>query len=105
MSQQPIDLNIKFNGSYQFFRWILLKYKKELPYCGYVSHFALENNYCVSSSKDWKHYGVGYRVWNLLHKDLTIAFLMGKIPVANIYELQKMYEAWKKDDTKTFKDL
>lgn len=95
MNQQPIDLNIKFNGSYEFFRWILLKYKNELPYCGYASHFALQNNYCVSSPKDWKHYGVGYRVWNLLHKDLTIAFLMGKIEKANIFELQEIYNQLK----------
>lgn len=89
--QQPIDLNIKFKGSYELLCWILKKYKNELPYNGYIGHFATANNYYFTCSKEWKRYGVNYKVWNLLHKDLTIAYLMNKIEIANLNELQKIY--------------
>lgn len=104
IGDKSIDLNLHFNGSYSLFRWILRKYKKELPYNGEVKQFALANNYCPKICDHWRNYGVGYRVWNLLHKDLTIAFLMNKINVSNIYDLQNMYEAWKKDDTISIND-
>ena len=102
---KSINLNIKFNGSYNLFKWILNKYRDQLPYNGEVKQFAINNNYCPNICDQWRNYGVGYRVWNLLHKDLTIAFLMNKIEIANVFELQTQHENWKKDDTKTFKDL
>ena len=99
INSKKIDLNIKFNGSYYLFRWILKKYKNELPYIGQIKQFALQNNYVAGVCDQWRNYGVGNRVWNLLHKDLTILYLTNKIQVANLFELQKMYNAWKKDDT------
>lgn len=92
LSNQPaIDLNIKFKGSYELLCWILKRYKKELPYSGYIGHFATANNYYFSCSKEWKRYGVNYKVWNLLHKDLVIGYLMNKIEVANLNQLQEIY--------------
>lgn len=95
----PIDMNIKFSGSYYLFLWILRKYKKELPYNGEVKQFALANNYSFKICDQWRNYGIGYRVWNLLHKDLTIAFLMGRIEIANLEDLRSSYEDWKKNDS------
>jgi hypothetical protein len=96
---EKVDLNIKFNGSYYLFRWILKKYKNDLPYNGQIKQFAIQNNYGAGVCDQWRNYGVGNRVWNLLHKDLTILYLTNKIQVANLFELQKLHEAWKKDDT------
>ena len=86
-----MNINIKFNGSYLFFRWILQNYKKQLPYNGEIKQFAITNNYCPNICDQWRNYGVGYRVWNLLYKDLIISFLMGKIETADVYELEKIY--------------
>lgn len=105
INNNPIDLNVHFNGSYKLFKWILKKYKKQLPYNGNVKDFAVSNNYCPQISDHWRYYGVGHRVWNLLHKDLTILFLMNKIEIANLNELKNMFEAWKKDDSKGLNDL
>ena len=98
INSEKVDLNIKFNGDYYFFRWILKKYKNELPYNGQIKQFAIQNNYNNGACDQWRDYGVGNRVWNLLHKDLTILYLTNKIQVANLFELQKLHEAWKKDD-------
>ena len=86
-----MNINIKFNGSYLLFRWILQKYKKQLPYNGEIKQFAIENNYCPKICDQWRNYGVGCRAWNLLNKDLAISFLIGKIDNANVYDLEKMY--------------
>jgi len=43
---KEINLNIKFNRSYIFFKWILQKYKTQLPYNGEIKQFAITNNYC-----------------------------------------------------------
>lgn len=102
---KPVDLNIKFNGSYYLFLWILKKYKNQLPYNGEIKQFALANNYCPKICDQWRNYGVGNRVWNLLHKDLTIACLMNKIEIANVFELEKMYNEWKKDDSRSLKEF
>lgn len=91
INTNPIDLNIKFNGSYPLFKWILQKYKTQLPYNGEVKQFAIQNNYCPKMSCQWRNYGVGFRVWNILHKDLTIAFLINKIEITNVYELEKIF--------------
>jgi hypothetical protein len=86
-----ININIKFNGSYLFFRWVLQHYKNQLPYNGEVKQFAIENNYCPKICDQWRNYGVGYRVWNLLHKDLIISFLIGKIDCADFYDLEREF--------------
>jgi hypothetical protein len=99
INSEKVDLNIRFNGSYYFFRWILKRYKNDLPYNGQIKQFAIQNNYNNGACDQWRDYGVGNRVWNLLHKDLTILYLTNKIQVANLFELQKLHEAWKKDDT------
>ena len=96
---KSLNLNIKFNGSYYFLHWVLKKYKTQLPYNGELKQFALQSNYSEKSIDKWRVFGVGNRVWNILHKDLTILYLTNKIPIANLFELEKMYESWKKDDT------
>lgn len=102
--EKNLNLNIKFNGGYYLLRWILKKYKNELPYNGQIKYFALQNNYSEKSVDAWRNCGVGNRVWNILHKDLTILYLTNKIEVANLFELEKMHEAWKKDDTISIND-
>lgn len=82
---------IKFSGSYQFLRWVLYKYKAELPYKGEVKQFAVLNNYCEDICNHWRNCGVGYRVWTLLQKDLVISHLMDKIEVFDLKDLQKEY--------------
>jgi hypothetical protein len=91
MNNKEINLNIKFNRSYIFFKWILQKYKIQLPYNGEIRQFAITNNYCPKICDQWRNYGVGYRVWNLLHKDLIISFLMGKIDNLDLYELEREF--------------
>jgi len=88
---KEINLNIKFNRSYIFFKWILQKYKTQLPYNGEIKQFAITNNYCHKICDQWRNYGVGYRVWNLLHKDLIISFLMGKIDNLDLYQLEREF--------------
>jgi hypothetical protein len=89
---KEINLNIKFNRSYIFFKWILQKYKTQLPYNGEIRQFAITNNYCPKICDQWRNYGVGYRVWNLLHKDLIISFLIGKIDnPLDLYELEREF--------------
>lgn len=69
-----------FSGSYGLLKWIIQKYKNELPYNGSIMQFATLNHYTQSiCSSKWKHNGVGYRVWNGLEKDLIILTLMGKV--------------------------
>jgi hypothetical protein len=97
--KEAIDLNIKFSGDYYLLMWILRKYQKELPYQGAVKYFATQNNYSFKVCDAWRRYGVGYKVWNIIHKDLTILFLMGKIEMANLFDLEEAWNAWKKDDT------
>jgi hypothetical protein len=91
-----LEINIKFTGSYYLLKWILKKYKHELPYIGQVTEFAIKNNYSKRVIHHWSYYGVGYRVWNCLHKDLFIIFLMGKIQYEGLEQLKKDYEIWKK---------
>lgn len=98
-NKEEIDLNIKFSGDYYLLLWILRKYKKELPYQGCIKYFALNNNYSLKVCDAWRRYGVGYKVWNILHKDLTILFLMGKIEMISLSELEEAWNVWKKDDS------
>jgi len=87
--------NVRFSGEYRLLKWIVKKYKDELPYGGEIMRFAYALPYGKSISFDWETYGVPSRVWNSLHKDLTIAALMNKIDVANLrtlQELKKEYE-------------
>jgi hypothetical protein len=97
--QDAVDLNITFNGKYYFLLWVLKKYKTELPYCGQVKQFALMNNYSEKVCDAWRRYGVGYKVWNILHKDLVILFLVGKIQMTSLPELEQAWQIWKKDDS------
>jgi hypothetical protein len=98
------DLNITFHGSYNLLVWILKKYRNQLPYNGEIKQFVLQNNYTLYCSTHWKKYGVNSRVWNTLHKDLIICFLMNKIENISLSELKQMYEFWKKDDSIAYND-
>jgi len=94
-----IEPNLRFSGSYYLLKWILAKYKKELPYGGEIKQFSLQNHYSINICDQWRNYGVGYRVWNIIHKDLLIAHLVGKIESlkdSSLHKLKGDYEAWKK---------
>ena len=87
--------NVRFSGEYRLLKWIIKNYKDELPYDGEIMRFAYALPYGKSISFDWENYGVPSRVWNSLHKDLTIAALMSKIVESNfktLQELKKEYE-------------
>ena len=51
-------LNVKFSGNYYLLKWILKKYKDELPYAGQVKEFARENSYSQKIYFKWSHYGI-----------------------------------------------
>lgn len=89
------ELNTKFNGSYELLKYILKKYTNELPYKGQVKIFTVSNGYCPMAGDQWRNYGVSPRVWNLLHKDLTILFLLNKISIVNLNDLQQEFKKQK----------
>lgn len=76
---EKFDLNVHFTGDYDFFKWILKKYKNQLPYQGEVLKFANQTFYSKDISYSWRKFGVQVRAWNQLHKDLIIASLIGSI--------------------------
>lgn len=90
-----ITLNIEFSGEYNLLKWVLKKYEKALPYKGEILRFARQSGYSKNVSHFWQHYGVQRRAWNVLHKDLVIARLLGKIKdedVMNLWELKAEFE-------------
>lgn len=90
-SNEKTTALIKFSGSYELLKWILLKYKTQLPYNGELKQFAVKNNYCPDICDHWRNYGVGYRVWTLLQKDLVISHLMDRIEMFDLKDLQKLH--------------
>ena len=86
-----IEFNVTFHGEYSLLKKILMKYKKELPYEGSVMTFVDSLPYALGSTgNNWNKYGVPVRVWNCLHKDLTIARLMGRIKEGDIRTLEEL---------------
>lgn len=87
--------NLNFNGDYQLLKWIIKKYKDELPYNGEILKFSASLPYSNNMSNNWNLYGVPIRVWNSIHKDITISYLMGKIKedeFKTLGELKKEFE-------------
>jgi hypothetical protein len=85
------DLNIKFEGSYELLKWIIIKYE---IYNSQVTKFITSSSYGISSSSSWRKNGVPPRVWNIMHKDLIMLRVTGKIDdnkVMNLEELAKEF--------------
>lgn len=74
-----LKFNVRFCGDLELLKWILHKYKTELPYNGSIYNFVAEINYEKTAVNNWKKFGVNNRVWGIVHKDITMAYLMGKI--------------------------
>jgi hypothetical protein len=88
-----MDFNIRFSGDYDLFKWIIAKYKHELPYCGEIGIYTVDNHYSKNNSTwFWKERGVPTRAWNGLWKDLVIARLMGRIKEEEVRTLEQLEE-------------
>jgi hypothetical protein len=91
---KEIALNTRFCGDYSLLRWILKKYKKQLPYNGEILRFAQDTLYSKDICHSWNYFGVQVRAWNCLHKDLIVAHLLGKIEdPKDLCELQREFES------------
>lgn len=77
----------QFSGSYELLKYILAKYKEELPYKGKIKYFYIYNGYYRTAS-NFSFNGVNNKVWISLNKDLTIANLQGKIK--NLLTLEQL---------------
>ena len=88
---EDISLTAKFSGSYELLKYIIRKYGKYM-YCGQILQFALQNNYTIACSTNWKRNGVQMRVWNALHKDLVILRLSGKVTEDEVMSLEDLKE-------------
>jgi hypothetical protein len=82
--------NTIFAGSYDFFKYVLKKYRiyKGQPY----TYFRSNGYKCCR----WNYTGVPTKVWNLLHKDLTILSLSGLIEFENLEQLKNEYKSSRK---------
>lgn len=86
------EINVTFQGDYDFLKWIINKYKNQLPYNGEILMFGRKIHYSKNISHSWNRYGVNPRIWNFIHKDLLIAYLSGKInEFKTLYELNEEY--------------
>jgi hypothetical protein len=81
------DLNTKFEGSYQLLKYIVEKYG---IYNSQITKFITENNYGISASSKWRKEKVPNKVWNLVHKDLIMLRLMGKILEHEVMTLEEL---------------
>lgn len=87
---KKFSLNHRFTGDYEFLKWILKKYKNQLPYDGEILKFANQTFYSKDISYSWRRFGVQVRAWNQLNKDLIIAGLTGQIE--NPKTLQELHQ-------------
>lgn len=88
---EKVDFNVKFSGDYDLLKWILVKYKEALPYDGKIESYGQKTFYSEKNiSHFWKNRGVPIRVWNQLHKDLTLARLLGRIDEKDIKTLKEL---------------
>jgi hypothetical protein len=84
------DLNTDFEGSYQLLKYIVEKYE---IYNSQVTKFVTENNYGISATSSWrKKDTVPNRVWNLVHKDLIMLRLTGKILEDEVLTLEDLQD-------------
>jgi hypothetical protein len=89
------EFSSTFSGSYELLEFVLNKY--DLYECK-VSKLVEEYNYNDKQRwggypKWWHYQGIPLRVWNLLHKDLTILSLSGLIEFDNLEQLRSEYES------------
>lgn len=81
------------NSSYDLLKWVLKKFKKELPYNGGVVEFLKRSHYSTTNSSNyWKEFGVPNRIWLFLHKDLVIARSIGRIKKGDFESLEDLAE-------------
>jgi len=86
-----IEFNVRFTGSYELLKWVIKKYKNELPYCGSILNYGKKNHYSEKNlSFFWKRNGVPVRAWNQLHKDLVMARLIGRIKDKDVKSLEEL---------------
>lgn len=91
---EKFTLNIRFTGDYEFLKWVLKKYKNQLPYEGEILKFANKTFYSKNISYSWSRLGVQVRAWNQLNKDLIIASLIGIIEEPKtLHELKEEFES------------
>lgn len=86
------NFNVEFRGSYSLLKWIIAKYKKELPYNGLILNFIHQIHYTRNVCANWEAYGVPSRVWNSVHKDLIMANLMQRIKDEDVKDLEQLKE-------------
>lgn len=82
-------MNITFNGSYALLKYIIEKYG---IYNSQITKFITENCYGISASSSWRKIEVPSRVWNIIHKDLIILMLSGKIAEDKVMTLEELNE-------------
>lgn len=89
---KDINLDDSFSGNFDLLKCLLDKYKNVLGYKD-IKEFAKLNGYkdFNTCSYRWMDFGVPQRVWYMLHKDLLISHLMGKLD-AEECDLRKLKE-------------
>ena len=92
-----MEFNTRFSGDYDLFKWILAKYEHELPYCGKIGIYTVENHYSLNNSTwFWGKNGVPVRAWNGLWKDIVMARLMGRIKEDQVKNFEQLREEFNK---------
>lgn len=86
---------ISFTGNLELLRWIIEKYENQLDYQGSVYKFANKIGYNDKSAiMNWKRFGIKSRIWYVLHQDITMAYLMGKIKDDELKTLSQLKEEY-----------
>lgn len=87
------SISYSFSGSIDFLNFVLSKYNL---YGGSVRQFLLDNkwNNPRQVKYSWSINGIPQRAWNILHKDLLIIHLMGKINInqSDLRVLEKEFQ-------------
>lgn len=88
------DINREnFSGCYDLFKYVIRKYKTELPYNGSVIK-TLES-YCYRREHHFDRDGVTIKIWIMLNKDLFIAALMGRMKLEDYKTLHELKNEFK----------
>ena len=89
-----ININDKnFGGCYDLFKYIIKKYKTQLPeYRGSYIRCLEEYAYLAGRQNHMARNGVPSRIWALLHKDLLIARLMNRFTDDDYMTLHELKE-------------
>jgi hypothetical protein len=83
-------LNIEFRGSYKLLKYIVQKYNLSQ---GEITRFAVDNNYSIPACQIWnRNNKVPPRLWSVVHKDLIMLRLLGKIEENDVMTLEELRE-------------